>query len=267
MGLAYVRLAKLKDLVMDLLAGKVCYFCGEPFTNPLQVTTHHINEDHNDNRPENMTPAHEPCHRSYHAKRILHKKNKKRALREVKKANGVRKNQVRKTIRVRIAKIKLEKQFELGCDRMVKQVLLTGQVASIRQPSPQKQTECPNRERLIKIVKKRGKAWAVAALVDGSIGYYSVENGAQIIEDLLAGRSLGGSERCMCCFKNDGVAEIDHDFHYFANKDTYPEGVARVRLLVNYVEGVLRVNESCGRARGWLEQMTESMMYPTRGTT
>lgn len=94
MGLAYQRLAKLKDLVMDLLAGRVCFFCGNPFTDPLKVTTHHINGDHYDDRPENEAPAHEECHRSYHAKVILHKKDKKRALREVKKAKGIRKKQI-----------------------------------------------------------------------------------------------------------------------------------------------------------------------------
>lgn len=98
MGLAYQRLAKLKQLVMDLVADKVCFFCHKPFTDPLQITTHHINEDHEDNRPENLASAHENCHRSYHAKRILHKKDKKRALREVKKTKGVGKNG--RTIRV-----------------------------------------------------------------------------------------------------------------------------------------------------------------------
>jgi hypothetical protein len=97
MGLASQRLAKLKALVMDLLQGKVCFFCHEPFDDPLQVTEHHINGDHFDNRPENKSPAHEKCHRSYHAKIILHRKGKKRALREVRKAKGVGKIRVRAT--------------------------------------------------------------------------------------------------------------------------------------------------------------------------
>jgi hypothetical protein len=95
MGLAYQRVAKLKALVMDLVQEQKCYFCHEPFDEPLQITTHHINGDHFDNRPENKASAHEKCHRSYHAKLILHKKGKKRALREVRKAKGVGKIRVR----------------------------------------------------------------------------------------------------------------------------------------------------------------------------
>jgi len=59
--------------------------------------------------------------------------------------------------------------------KRVKQVLLTGQVTTIRQPSPQEQLEEPNRESLVKIVKERGKAWGIAALVDGSIGYTALK--------------------------------------------------------------------------------------------
>jgi hypothetical protein len=143
----------------------------------------------------------------------------------------------------------------------IRQVLLTGNV-SVRQPSPQeKQIEEPSRERLVKTVKDRGKPWAIAALVDGSIGYHSVESAERIVDDLLASRSLGGSERCMCCFRNDGVAEVDHDFRYFGNKDE--NSADRVRVLVNYVKEVLRMNRKRGRPRTWIEQTTESMLYPT----
>jgi|GEM_PF-3449359 len=115
------------------------------------------------------------------------------------------------------------------------------EAAIIRQSTPQEQTEGPTREQLVKTVKERGKAWAIAALVDGSIGYHTVESAEQMINDLLAGKSLGGSERCMCCFHNDGVAEIAHDFRYFGGKDEYSKD--RVRTLENYVKEVLRMNK------------------------
>lgn len=113
----------------------------------------------------------------------------------------------------------------------------------------------------MKIVKERGKAWAIAALVDGSIGYHSVESAEQMIEDLVKGKRIIGCERTMCCFKNDGIAEIDHDLNYFAGKDGYAPD--RVRLLVNYVKEILRGNKQRGRPRNWIEQTTESMLYPT----
>lgn len=149
----------------------------------------------------------------------------------------------------------------ISTSKIVRQVLLTGKAVPIRQPSPQEQIESPNRERLVKTVKEEGKAWSIAALVDGSIGYHSVESAEQIINDLMAGKSLGGSERCMCCFKNDGVAEVDHDFNCFAHKESYAPD--RVRLLVNYVKEILHQNKKRGRPRTWAEQTTESMAYPT----
>jgi hypothetical protein len=135
------------------------------------------------------------------------------------------------------------------------------EAATIRQSSPQEQLESPSREQLVKTVKERGKAWAIAALVDGSIGYHSVESAEQMVNDLVEGKSVGGSERCMCCFRNDGIAEIAHDFRYFEGKDEYSKD--RVRMLENYVKEVLRMNKKRGAARSWIQQTTESMLYPT----
>jgi hypothetical protein len=143
----------------------------------------------------------------------------------------------------------------------MKQVLLTGKTVPIRQPSPQEQTDCPNRDRLVKTVKERGTAWSIAALVDGSIGYHSVESAEQMITALMKGERIIACERTMACFHSDGIEEIDHDFNYFAHKDSYaPE---RVRTLVGYVREIQRGNRKRGRPRTWIEQTTESMLYPT----
>ena len=86
--LAYKRLARAKAIIRDLLEilqagvhGAECFFCGESLIgcDPLKLTTHHINCDHNDNRPENKAPAHEICRRRYNAKVILHNKQKAQA--------------------------------------------------------------------------------------------------------------------------------------------------------------------------------------------
>jgi hypothetical protein len=50
-----------------------CYFCGEKLTeNDLPVrkvdnlTIHHLNHNHLDNRVENLVLVHRKCHKAYH---------------------------------------------------------------------------------------------------------------------------------------------------------------------------------------------------------
>jgi len=89
--LAYTRLARAKAIIRDLLEilqagiyGPNCYFCGASLIgcDPLKITTHHVNGNHNDNRPENKAPAHEACHRRYNAKVILQSKKATQAKNE-----------------------------------------------------------------------------------------------------------------------------------------------------------------------------------------
>jgi hypothetical protein len=78
------ELGKGRELLWHLLEGKNCYFCKEPLLEDgvpsyvkfgngsappldLEITIHHVNESHNDNRPENRKLAHTSCHRSHHA--------------------------------------------------------------------------------------------------------------------------------------------------------------------------------------------------------
>lgn len=78
------ELGKSRELLWQLLEGKKCCFCKKPllpdgipayvkFGNgsapplPLDITTHHRNGNHDDNRPSNRKLAHECCHKSYHA--------------------------------------------------------------------------------------------------------------------------------------------------------------------------------------------------------
>ena len=79
----YNRTRKLKQLVKDMLlmmsldARSLCFFCGESLleADVLKITVHHINGNHEDDRPENLALSHECCHRGYHAKVILHGEN------------------------------------------------------------------------------------------------------------------------------------------------------------------------------------------------
>jgi len=45
-------------------------------------------------------------------------------------------------------------------------------------------------EKLLKIINEKGVAWAAAALVSGSIGYYSPNKALLIIENLLKEKKL-----------------------------------------------------------------------------
>ena len=42
-----------------------CFFCKRPLHVNQKLTTHHVNGNHEDNRPVNKRLAHETCHRVY----------------------------------------------------------------------------------------------------------------------------------------------------------------------------------------------------------
>ena len=73
--LTYKRTRQLKQISTYFLEKykPKCYLCKELLTKkdlPDNITEHHINGDHNDNRPENKALAHETCHRKYHYKEV-----------------------------------------------------------------------------------------------------------------------------------------------------------------------------------------------------
>lgn len=68
--LTYKRTRQLKDLSRHFLEKykPKCYFCHQPLLPkdlPDNITEHHINGNHNDNRPANKALCHETCHRKY----------------------------------------------------------------------------------------------------------------------------------------------------------------------------------------------------------
>ena len=63
--------------------------------------------------------------------------------------------------------------------------------------------------------KERGKDWLVAALVQGSIGYYSPLGAENCINEYLSGERENYSERCTSCFGSDLEKEILHDLSSF----------------------------------------------------
>jgi len=86
----------LREFVHMHLQGKTCFFCGLPLIEasetyghrnhpPIKValTVHHADENHGNNDARNRKDAHQHCHKSFHAKRILHGKSVRVAMREV----------------------------------------------------------------------------------------------------------------------------------------------------------------------------------------
>jgi len=73
--LTYKRTRQLKQISKHFLEKyqPKCYLCHELLTEkdlPDNITEHHINGDHFDNRPANKALAHETCHRKYHYKEV-----------------------------------------------------------------------------------------------------------------------------------------------------------------------------------------------------
>jgi hypothetical protein len=85
------ELGKQRELLWHFLEGQKCFFCKDPLlsledqrrtaeisfgnaTAPpmdLDITIHHENGNHDDNRKSNRKPAHESCHKSWEAKRVF----------------------------------------------------------------------------------------------------------------------------------------------------------------------------------------------------
>jgi hypothetical protein len=79
----------LREMAHDFLRGKTCYFCHRPLVRDLDqtfgdkansalrvdLTVHHLNENHDDNRPANRAWVHAAGHRAYHAFRTFHRKS------------------------------------------------------------------------------------------------------------------------------------------------------------------------------------------------
>ena len=70
--LAKRRLEAQREILPELLRRlKVkCFFCRKKVKASQQLTTHHKNEDHEDNRPANKAIAHERHHRQHHYEKV-----------------------------------------------------------------------------------------------------------------------------------------------------------------------------------------------------
>jgi len=110
-----------------------------------------------------------------------------------------------------------------------------------------------NREELVKIAKRKGKTWAIAAMVDGSIGYHSPQSAKIRIEQLIEGERVSGCERTYACYGGDSLKEIEADFTYFLHiEKSNPE---KVKRLVKLMKKLTKLST--------IQQWTLSAAYPT----
>jgi len=98
--------------------------------------------------------------------------------------------------------------------------------------------------------------WLVAAMVDGSVGYYTPQAAESQIRGFLNGRNVSYAERTICLYKCDLALEILSDVRYFLSLEEINE--ERVRKIVNFVRKWYEID-----VEDWAKSKTISMMYPT----
>ena len=67
----------------------------------------------------------------------------------------------------------------------------------------------------------------VAALVDGSIGYYGPASARIVVEEFKRGETENYSERCIAIFRCDLLKELVHDIKYFERREENDKEAAR----------------------------------------
>jgi len=98
--------------------------------------------------------------------------------------------------------------------------------------------------------------WLIAAMVDGSVGYYTPRAAEMQVERFLGGRNESYAERTMCIYNCDLALEILSDVRYFLMLEEIDED--KVRKVVEFVRKWCEIN-----AKDWAKSKTISMTYPT----
>ena len=121
--------------------------------------------------------------------------------------------------------------------------------------------EKTRRAALAKIVHEKGRDWAIAAMIDSSVGYHSVTSAANTIDQLLKDGRLWACERTFACYHGDPLAELESDFAYLARKESYAANA--VKDLVEFVRQAEPQLAKLGPTQRWEVETTNSMLYPT----
>ena len=107
---------------------------------------------------------------------------------------------------------------------------------------------------IISILEDRtlGRDWLVAAIVHGSIGYYTPLGAEKLVEDYIRGARKNYSERCATCFHCDLEKEILHDISSFQALSSEKQSeISKTLREVRKMDSV--------------SQTTFGLLYPTTG--
>lgn len=99
-------------------------------------------------------------------------------------------------------------------------------------------------------LNNKGELWVIAALVDGSIGYYQPHSAQIAINRFKQGHIKWYSERCSACFRNNGPYMIYCDITRFEDIDAEKQGA-----IITYCKNLINTDSET--------QLTYSMLYPT----
>jgi len=109
---------------------------------------------------------------------------------------------------------------------------------------------------IARLLQEKGETWAVAAMIEGSIGYHSPQSAKRIIEDYKKGERQCWCERCMCCYGADLEKMILQDLTSFERMEK--ELPDRAKRIIAYCEAWEKV-----AANDMLNSV--GLMYPGLG--
>ena len=107
------------------------------------------------------------------------------------------------------------------------------------------------------ILKDKGIAWLIVAIVDGSHGYYSHKS-AEIVVNAIVDGTIALSERCMACYQSDLMKMVFSDIRRMFRIMESDEDTRNKQKNLRQIEDVDKLLDLT-----IVEQMTLSALYPT----
>ena len=78
-------------------------------------------------------------------------------------------------------------------------------------------------------LEEKGEDWLCAALVDGSIGYYTSTSARIIVQEFKRDETESYSERCIALYRCNLLKEMIHDIRSLESRENYDkEGAQRL---------------------------------------
>ena len=106
------------------------------------------------------------------------------------------------------------------------------------------------------IIKDKGMDWAIAAIIDGSIGYYSYKGAKLLLEEIKKGKTTDYSERCYSLYGGNAVKMVAHDFRMFKYKE---------EVLPDQAKANIEFANKMGQIKDEADALTVGLLYPTLG--